>query len=289
MQDFTHYHKREKAMNIKTFIQRHPIVSYFVMAYTISWLGAFLIVAPGLIQGEAIPRLDGLLMFPVMLLGPSIAGITMTAIVDGRSGLRNLFSRMGKWRVGIQWYAALLIPPVLILGVLFSLRTLISPVFTPNINLLGIVYGIVPGFLEEIGWTGFAFPKLQSRYGTLTGSFMLGVLWGLWHLPVIDFLGAASPHGAYWLPYALAFIVAMIAMRILIVWVYTNTKSILLAQLLHASSTGFIVVLSPLAVSATQEALWYWVYAALLWVVVAIVVLLYSKRLARQPAQVQVM
>lgn len=275
------------AMNIKTFIQRHPIVSYFAMAYLISWIGAFLVVAPKLIQGEAIPRLDGLLMFPVMLLGPSIAGITMTAITDGKSGLRDMFSRMGKWRVGIQWYAALLIPPVLILAVLFSLHSVISPVFTPNLNLLGIVYGIVPGFLEEIGWTGVAFPKLQSRHGTLTGGLFLGVLWGLWHLPVINFLGVASPHGAYWLPYALAFIVAMTAIRLLIIWVYTHTKSILLAQLLHASSTGFLVVLSPLAVSAAQEALWYWVYAAILWVVVATIVLLFSRHLVRQSAQVQ--
>lgn len=278
-------------MNIKTFIQRHPIVSYFILAYTISWLGAFLVVSSKVIQGETIARLDGLLMFPVMLLGPSIVGITMTAIINGKSGLKNLFSRMGKWRVGIQWYAALLIPPVLILVVLLSLRTLISPVFTPNLNLLGVVYGIVPGFLEEIGWTGFAFPKLQSKYGTLTGSLILGVLWGLWHLPVIDFLGAASPHGAYWLPYALAFIIAMTAMRVLIVWLYTNTKSILLAQLLHASSTGFLVVLSPLAASAGQEALWYWVYATLLWVVVAIgIVFIWSgKHSSKQTLQTQAM
>src|SRR5258708_39686180 len=113
-------------MNIKAFIQRHPIVAYFGMTYMISWIGAFLVVAPKLIHGEAIPQLDGLIMFPVLLVGPSLAGITLTGIVDGRSGLRDLFSRMGHWRGGAQWYSALLIPPALIMAVLLSLCTLLS-------------------------------------------------------------------------------------------------------------------------------------------------------------------
>jgi uncharacterized protein len=62
-------------MNSKSFLQRHPVVPYFVTAFLISWLGAFIVVAPKLLQGQQIPRLDGLLMFPVMLLGPSVAGI----------------------------------------------------------------------------------------------------------------------------------------------------------------------------------------------------------------------
>ncbi len=69
----------------------------------------------------------------------------------------------------------------------------------------------------------------------------------------------------------------------MIVWVYSNTSSALLAQLMHASSTGFLIVLSPLSVSPAQEVLWYAVYAAVLWIVVA----RYGKRLVRQPIQVQ--
>lgn len=276
-------------MNIKAFIQRHPIITYFGMTYIISWIGAFLVVAPKLIHGEAIPRIDGLLMFPVLLLGPSIAGIALTGIVDGRSGLRNLFARMRRWRVGVRWYAVVLIPPALILIVLFSLSTLLSPVFTPHLNPLGILYGLVPGFLEEIGWMGYVFPKMQLKRSALSAGLLLGVLWGLWHLPVIDFLGAASPHGVYWLPYALAFIAAMMAMRVLIVWAYSNTDSVLLAQLMHASSTAFLVVLSPLSVSPAQEALWYAVYAAVLWVAVALVVIRYGKHFVRQPIQVKTM
>ena len=275
-------------MNLKAFIQRHQVASYFVMTYTISWLGALLVVAPKLISGAAIQTVDGLIMFPVMLLGPSIAGITMTAIVDGRSGLRDLRSRMGHWRVGGQWYAAVLIPPALIMLVLLALSALVSRDFTSGLFALGLAFGLPAGFLEEIGWTGYAFPKMRLKQSPLSASLLLGVIWGLWHLPVIDFLGAASPHGAYWLPYALAFIVAMTAIRVLIAWVYSNTSSVLLAQLIHISSTGSLVMFSPSSIAPAQEALWYAVYAIALWVVVAIVVTVYGKSLVRQPTVVAV-
>jgi membrane protease YdiL (CAAX protease family) len=167
---------------------------------------------------------------------------------------------------------ALLTPPLLIMIVLLALHALISPVFTPHIFPLGATFGIVAGFCEEIGWTGYALPKMQLQSGALAGSTLLGLLWGLWHLPVVDSLGAASPHGAYWLPYFVAFIAVMTAMRVLIVWVAANTNSVLLAQLMHASSTGFLVMLSPAPVTPAQEVFWYAVYAGLLWLAVVAVV-----------------
>jgi membrane protease YdiL (CAAX protease family) len=267
-------------------IRGHPILAYFIATYVISWGGAFLVVAPKLVHGQAVPQMSGLLMFPVLLLGPSIAGIALTALVDGRQGLRSLFARMVHWQLRGGWYLPLLIPPVAVLAVLLTLRTLLSPTFSPHLFPLGILFGLVPGFVEEIGWSGYVYPKMQVRYGSLRGSLLLGVLWGLWHLPVIDFLGAAYPHGSYWVPYALAFIVAMTAMRVLIAWVYTNTTSVLLAQLLHASSTASLVVLGPSPVSPAQEALWYAVYALALWGIVAVVVAIYGSQLVRRPVLV---
>lgn len=111
---------------------------------------------------------------------------------------------------------------------------------------------------------GYAFPRLCSKYSDLVSGVILGLLWGVWHLPVIDYLGTATPHSSYWIPYFLAFTAAMTAVRVLIAWVYANTKSVVLAQLMHASSTGSLVVLSPPHVTSAQEALWYAVYGVAL-------------------------
>ena len=273
-------------MNIKAFIQRHPVSTYFGLAFLLSYGGFLVVVGPKLLRGEAMQSTDAFILFPVIVIGVCLGGITLTAIVDGRSGLRDLFSHIGRWRVDVRWYAvALLTPPVLILVVLLTFRALVSPAFAPNIFPLGILFGIFPGFFEEVGWTGYAFPRMRAKHGALAASILLGVLWGLWHAPVVDYLGAAAPHGSYWAPFFLAFIALVAAMRVLIVWVYSNTGSVLLAQLMHASSTGFLVILSPSHVSPAQETLWYAVYAAVLWVVVAIVAARYGNRLVRQPMQ----
>src|SRR5262249_19557095 len=122
---------------------------------------------------------------------------------------------------------------------------------------------------EEIGWTGYAFPRLYDRLGLFRGSALLGIIWGIWHLPVIDYLGAATPHGAWWFRFVLAFVAAIAAVRILIGWGYAHTESVLLTQLLHASSTSSLAVFGPPRVTPGQEALWYAVYAAALWCTVA--------------------
>lgn len=263
-----------------SFVKRHLIASYFGLTFAISWLGAFAVVAPKLLRGEPIPKFSGILMFPVMLLGPVVSGILLTRLVDGKSGLRDLFSRMRKIRLEPQWYAALLIPPITILIVLLCLKAFVSPAFSPNRFFVGISFGVVAGFFEEIGWTGYAFPKMVQSTNALGAAIALGVLWGSWHVPVIDYLGTATPHGAYWLPYFLAFTAAMTAIRVLIGWIYLNTRSIPLAQLMHASSTGSLVVLSPAGVTARQEAMWYAVYAAALWLFVGLVTAKYGLKLA---------
>src|SRR5262245_44262243 len=201
--------------------RRYPVVWYFVATFAISWLGALIVAAPYLLRREPFPKITGLLMFPVMLLGPSLAGIVLTRIVDGKAGLRELFSRVFKGRVPGGWYTALLIPPVLVLTVLLLLERWVSPIYAPKHFFMGILFGVPAGLLEEIGWMGYAFPKMRPQGGPLRPGMLLGLIWSLWHLPVVDYLGAASPHGVYWFRFFLAFTLIMTAMRLLIAWIYT--------------------------------------------------------------------
>jgi membrane protease YdiL (CAAX protease family) len=143
---------------------------------------------------------------------------------------------------------------------------------------MGILLGLMAGFFEEIGWTGFALPKMLLKHSALTVGILLGVLHSLWHLAA-DYLGASAARGAYWLPHFAAFLASMMAMRVLIVWVYTNTRSVLLAQLLHASSTGFLSLLVPLSLSPKNDTVFYGAYAAVLWVAVAVVAARYGTQL----------
>jgi uncharacterized protein len=237
------------------------------------------VAAPHLMRYEPLPKITGVLMFPAMLLGPSPTGIGLTRIVDGREGVRSLLSRMFQWRLPVKWYAVLFIPPALVLTVLFGLKTFVSPSYAPNYFLMGILFGVPAGYLEEIGWMGYAFPKMRLQDNALAPSILLGLLWSIWHLPVIDYLGTATPHRTYWLPFFLAFTAVMTAMRVLICWTYSNTRSVLLAQLMHISSTGSLVIFSALRLTGRQEVMWYGLYAVALWVTVAIVVKMFGKLL----------
>jgi membrane protease YdiL (CAAX protease family) len=248
---------------------RRQIVTYFVLTFAVSWAAALVVVAPRLLRGLPIPDLTGILMFPAMLLGPSVVGLFMTWWFDGRAGVRDLFRRMVRVPAFSAWFAALLIPPIVVLSLLLVLKTIVSPVYAPNHFLAGVVFGVPAGILEEIGWTGFAYPRMRDVLGTFKAGVVLGCLWSLWHLPVIDFLGAARPHTAYLPAFFLSFLIAMTAVRILIGWMYVGTSSVLLAQLMHISSTGALVVLAPFRVTARQETFWYFCYGLGLWIIVA--------------------
>lgn len=280
-------------MQVRESIRRSPNRTYFAIAYLLSGVGVLLVYGPEWFAGRrsaAAETTRSLAAFPILVVGVGLTGLGLTAVVDGRAGVRALVARMGRWRVGVRWYAVLLLPPTLILAVLLLLRAVASPAFAPKVFLPGLLFGLPAGFFEELGWTGYAYPRLRaaSRFRPLAVGVGLGVLWGLWHLPVVDHLGAASPHGAAWLPFFLSFIAVVTAIRVLIVWVYVNTDSVLLAQLLHFISTGSLVVLSPVSVSPAQEAFWYAAYAVALWLVVALPVAAYrlhTPDLAARPAQ----
>lgn len=250
-------------MKINDYIGRHPVGMYFWSAFAISWLGSVLVAGPFFLRGESLELDDLLLVGILVVAGPFFAGLAMSYLVDGRGGLRNLLGRMAKWQVGGRWYGALLIFPILLLAVSLSLSTWVSPELRPIFFTPGIMMGLVAGSIEEVGWMGFAYPMMRSKWSILRASIYLGVLHALWHI-VPDFLGNYHALGGYWFPYFMGFSVFVIALRVLIVWVYANTGSLLLAQLMHASSTGFFAILIPTDLAPANWAIFFCVYAVVL-------------------------
>jgi uncharacterized protein len=220
-------------------------------------------------------------LYVVALAGPCLAGILMTVLTDGRAGLRELLARWRRWRVGARWYAvALLATPLLAAAVNFAL-SLLSPEFLPGIVttddkasllLAGLAVGLLFGIFEELGWTGFAIPMLRPRYGILATGLIVGIVWGAWHF--LLFWESDSFSGSLPLALLLVRLFAWLpAYRALMVWVYDHTESLLVAMLMHVSLVFSQLVLRPLTVSAGSELTGTLVWAAVLWVVVAVVAL----------------
>ncbi len=267
-------------MNKKTFIQRHSVFVYFFLTFLISWGGSFLGVGPKFLRGETIDPWSpdiGVMGF-AMLVGPFTSGVLMTYLTDGKEGLSDLFSRMKKWRVGGRWYATLLIFPILVLSVSLVLSVLVSTELFPIFFGIGLVLGLFAGFFEETGWMGFAFPKMSRKGNILRASIYLGLIHGVWHL-LAGFLGQFQMLGQYWILYNIGFVVFVWALRVLIVWVYVNTKSLLLPQLMHASSSGFLALLVPTEIDPLNSAIYYLVYAVVMWITAAVVISKYGRTL----------
>ena len=258
---------------------------YFALTFLISWAGALLVVGVGHGSIPATPEQYAPLLpylGAAMLAGPVIAGPLLIGLVDGRAGLRELRSRLLTWRVDLRWYAvALLTAPLVVTAILLAL-SLVSDDFLPELFttdakaallVAGIGAGLVFG-LEELGWTGFAVPRLRLRQDVLTVGLIVGVLWGAWHVPV-TLAGSASTSGslplAVWLPPMLFYVAVLPGFRVLMVWVYDRTGSLLVAILMHASLTAStVVVLTPKA-TGTSLIAHYLALATGLWALVWVV------------------
>jgi membrane protease YdiL (CAAX protease family) len=283
---------------IRAFTKRHPLLSFYALAFAITWGGLIMVVGgPSEILGspEKFETRFGLVLL-AWLAGPSVASILMTGLVHGRAGLRNLFARMTRWRVGARWYAvALLTAPLLSVAVLLAL-SLSSSEYLPTILttsdkvsllLLGIVGTLVGGIFEELGWTGFATPTLlrRMRYGVLTTGLIVGVLWGVAHFPLYYWGASGNLSGALLVAVVAANVLAWFPpYRVLMVWVYDRTESLLLAMLMHGSATGSLVIFASLA-PGWRLFTFLLVFGAVLWVVVGAVALANHGHLTRVPRQ----
>jgi membrane protease YdiL (CAAX protease family) len=236
------------------------------------------------------------IVFVPYFLGPSLSGVLLTGLVYGRAGLRELLSRLLRWRVGARWYAAaLLTAPLMVTTILLAL-SLTSPIFLPDIFtkgdkvsllLTGLAVGLLEGgLLEELGWTGFATPELRRRYSTLSTGLIVGILWAVWHfLPT--FWGSGDASGALslslLLPPCLYYAGVLPAYRVLMVWVYDHTGSLLVAMLMHASLTASTLFILMPSARGTSLMLYYLILTATMWAVVAGVAVTSRGQLSRQP------
>ncbi|MDQ0261355.1 CPBP family intramembrane glutamic endopeptidase [Sinomonas atrocyanea] len=208
----------------------------------------------------------------------ALIAVAVIALSSGRAGLRDLWSRLFRWRVGLPWYAfALLAAPLLWAGVQGAL-SLTSDVYVPGIvtaddkaGLLvtALVAGLVAGFFEEIAWTGFATDDLLRRHGVVAAGISLGLLWSVLHLP----LYAGATYGG--VPRELAVPVNLFAWplpyRVLVVWAYSRTRSVLIAVLMHVPMTALGFVLGSAAMAGVPDVIFNLIFGAALWVVVAAV------------------
>ena len=261
-------------MGISAFAKRHPVVTYYGLMFAISWGFGLIVLGPdGFVGSKLISRAQLPLVYVAALAGPSIAGLLSVGLMRGRQGMQDLLSRLFRWDVSPGWYAvALLTAPVLTTLTLLAL-SLVSPNYLPAIMVSGnkmrlLVSGIVVALIvpvfEELGWTGFAIPQLRQRYSVVATGLIVGLLWGVWHFPL--FAGSV-PSPLYlavllfsWLP----------PYRVLMVWVYDHTRSLLVAMLMHVMIVfGSLVLIptTPSEVGVTFDL----VFAAELWLLVAAV------------------
>lgn len=217
-----------------TLIRRYPLVTFFVFAYALSWILWIPLVA----AGQQVSPIAGLIFIIIGGFGPFLSAIIVTAIVQGKAGLRELRNRIFKWRVGTRWYLFVLSFPIVFALVSYGLYVLLGG--TPQ-DLSGLQpwYNYFPAFAyvfflgggqEEPGWRGFALPRLQVKYSAFVASVILGVFWAFWHFPLF-FSAVSSQSGlpfAWYLPHC-------IALAIIFTWIYNGTGgSVLLAMMFHA-------------------------------------------------------
>ena len=284
--------------SVRAFIKQHAVLTFYILVFALSWGPTLIIGGPGalldtgaLLGTGAQPTSAaglGLFAYLVTLTDPliiALAGILVIALASGRAGLRDLRSRLFRWRVGVRWYAvALLTTPLLWTAILFAL-SLTSRAFLPAIItasdktsllvsglVVGLVVGLVDSFFEEIGWTGFATPEVRKRHGLLATGLIVGLPWAALHLPL--YAGQASSSGPVppVLYVAVSLFSWMPAYRVLMVWVYDHTQSVLVAMLMHLSLIvcTFVLLPSP-ALVGVPGLTFILVSGATLWVIIAVV------------------
>src|SRR3712207_5782684 len=193
-------------------VRRRPIVTFFLLAYALSWWPSIFYAFGSLPQ-------------PIAGFGPFLAAVLVLAITGGKTGVVGLLRRMVRWRVGLRWYAVALLLPVAIALAAAAFNVIVLGARAPSAAEVGgwtglfstfAILPLVPGLggaWEERGWGGSASRGRQARRSALFASLILWVGLAVWHLPLmlVGELHLSEP--VFLLGYVLVFN-----------WVFNNTN-----------------------------------------------------------------
>jgi membrane protease YdiL (CAAX protease family) len=212
--------------HILALIRRHPLPTFFILAYALSWW-AWILYAAGLSPN------------PIASFGPFLAAIVVLALTEGKRGVLGLFRRMIRWRVAPGWYAVALLLPAVLAAAAAGLNVLLGaqppsaaqvsawPGILSTFAIVLLIPGI-GGAWEEPGWRGYAVPRLQRGRSALLASLILAVLIAGWHLPLM------VTGQIYY-----SDIVLILAAVIVFNWVFNSTNgSVLIIMLMHAANNA---------------------------------------------------
>jgi membrane protease YdiL (CAAX protease family) len=268
-------------------------LGYFVLAFAFTWVFWWpaVLEARGLIPPLPVPALF------LGAFGPMVAAVALTALEGGRAGLRSLVDRVTRWRVSPVWYGVALLGPIALQLAAMALHVALGGqppdpaamvAALPGV-LVGTAYMLVQvGIGEEIGWRGYALPRLQSDHSATFSAAILGAVWALWHLPLFFDPATGYSITPFWV-----FLVFMVPVSVLFAWVFNSTGgSVLVVMILHAvlnasgtpmwrSIPEYGAMESPTVALVTYN---YLLQAAVLWAGAIAVVLLYgATNLSRRP------
>ena len=223
------------------FFKHHPITSYILLTFLISWGGIFATTGfVDLSMDEFNQLMPAIVTF--LISGPILSAIVISWVLD--RNLSALIYEFKQWRVELKyWLIALFLVPLaplitLLVLSLFSSSYLPIIVVTENkfeLIAMGIGIGLFGGFMEEFGWTGFVAARTKKR-PLFSLAITTGLLWGLWHLPT-SFWGRSGTIGSVplWIYLPVVLLAFTVPLRIILFWLYRQSQSIYPAMVMHAS------------------------------------------------------
>jgi hypothetical protein len=251
------------------------LLKFFSLTYAVTW-ACFIAAAaiPGT-EASGSPRFAGLAGLLLLLgtVAPSLVALVLTARADGRAGLRAMLRRLLAWRVGARWYlfaVCYMVTIKLAAALVHRAATGAWPRFGEvawYIVVANIVVTTAGQAGEEIGWRGYALPRLAARLGLAKASLLLGLIWACWHLPLFFIPGLTQTGQSF-----VVYLLMVPALSVAIAWLYGHTNgSLLLAMLMHAAinqTSKIVPMVDPAATNplALSNSLVAWLILALLWI-----------------------